>query len=164
MFWGTLVASSAEWVVFTIIKHDCKGDSGGNCNTLGNDSMCDSAQKSSYEHGSNFEQLPSYGEKKMRTILRSQSNYVIKNWHRMHAGTHHCVTDLQFTKPLLFDVWHIWKKISKMPPPTSMNLRTRCRVLRVKCRSSWRRAMLMRPTRSARVSTLLLYTPFQPSP
>ena len=27
-----------------------QGDSGGICNTLGNDSMCDSKQKSSYEH------------------------------------------------------------------------------------------------------------------
>ena len=31
-----------------------QGDSGGICNTLGNDSMCDSKQKSSYEHGSDF--------------------------------------------------------------------------------------------------------------
>ena len=36
-------------------------DSGGICNTLGNDSMCDSKQKSSYEHGSDFGQLRSYG-------------------------------------------------------------------------------------------------------
>jgi hypothetical protein len=32
-----------------------QGDSGGMCNTLGNVSMCDSKQKNSYEHGSNFE-------------------------------------------------------------------------------------------------------------
>src|SRR5215471_11988597 len=32
-------------------------DSGGICNTLGNDSMCDSKQKSSYEHGSDFERM-----------------------------------------------------------------------------------------------------------
>jgi len=38
-----------------------QGDSGGICNTLGNDSMCDSKQKSSYEHGSDFGQLQSYG-------------------------------------------------------------------------------------------------------
>ena len=56
------------------------------------------------------------------------------------------------------------KKFSKMPPPTSMHLWTRCRVLRVACRSSWWRSfiwtqpMLMQPTRSARVSTLVLYT------
>jgi len=37
-----------------------QGDSGGICNTLGNDSMCDSQQKSSYEHGPDFERLPSY--------------------------------------------------------------------------------------------------------
>ena len=35
-----------------------QGDSGGICSTLGNDSMCDSKQKSSYEHGSDFERLP----------------------------------------------------------------------------------------------------------
>jgi len=38
-----------------------QGDSGGICNTLGNDSMCDSKQKSSNEHGSDFERLRSYG-------------------------------------------------------------------------------------------------------
>ena len=38
-----------------------QGDSGGICNTLGNDSMCDSKQKSSYEHGSDFGRLQSYG-------------------------------------------------------------------------------------------------------
>jgi len=32
-----------------------QGDSGGIYNTLGNDSMRDSKQKSSYEHGSDFE-------------------------------------------------------------------------------------------------------------
>ena len=36
-------------------------DSGGICTTLGNDSMSDSKQKSSYEHGSDFERLRSYG-------------------------------------------------------------------------------------------------------
>ena len=44
-----------------------QGDSGGICNTLRNDSMCDSKQKSSYEHGSDFERLPRYGKKKIRT-------------------------------------------------------------------------------------------------
>jgi hypothetical protein len=39
-------------VAFMMCIH---GDSGGICNTLGNDSMCDSKQKSSYEHGSDFE-------------------------------------------------------------------------------------------------------------
>jgi len=50
-----------------------QGDSGGICNTLGNDSMCDSKQKSSYEHGSDFEQLPRYDKKKIRTILRART-------------------------------------------------------------------------------------------
>ena len=38
-----------------------QGDSGGICTTLGNDSMSDSKQKSSYEHGFDFERLRSYG-------------------------------------------------------------------------------------------------------
>jgi len=50
-----------------------QGDSGGICNTLGNDSMCDYKQKSSYEHGSDFERLPRYGKKKIRTILRART-------------------------------------------------------------------------------------------
>jgi hypothetical protein len=50
-----------------------QGDSGGICNTLGNDSMRDSKQKSSCEHGSDFERLPRYGKKKIRTILRART-------------------------------------------------------------------------------------------
>jgi len=42
-------------------KFYIQGDSGGICTTLGNDSMSDSKQKSSYEHGSDFERLRSYG-------------------------------------------------------------------------------------------------------
>jgi hypothetical protein len=38
-----------------------QGDSGGICTTLGNDSMSDFKQKSSNEHGSDFERLRSYG-------------------------------------------------------------------------------------------------------
>ena len=41
--------------------HNIQSDSGGICNTLGNDSMCDSKQKSSYEHVSDFGRLRSYG-------------------------------------------------------------------------------------------------------
>ena len=41
--------------------YDIQGDSGGICITLGNDSMSDSKQKISYEHGSDFERLRSYG-------------------------------------------------------------------------------------------------------
>jgi hypothetical protein len=37
-----------------------QGVSEGICTTLGNDSMSDSKQKSSYEHGSDFERLRSY--------------------------------------------------------------------------------------------------------
>ena len=43
-----------------------QGDSGGICETSGNDSMCDSKQKSSYEHGSDFERLWSYDCLKLR--------------------------------------------------------------------------------------------------
>ena len=42
-----------------------QGDSGGICTTLGNDSMSDSKQKSSYEHGSDFERLRSYDRSKL---------------------------------------------------------------------------------------------------
>ena len=38
-----------------------QGDSVGICTALGNDSMRDSKQKSSYENGSDFERLRSYG-------------------------------------------------------------------------------------------------------
>jgi len=48
-------------------------ESGRICNTLGNDSMCDSKQKHSYEQGSDFERLPRYGKKKIRTILRART-------------------------------------------------------------------------------------------
>jgi hypothetical protein len=44
-----------------VTDYNIQGDSGGISNTLGNDSMCDSKQKSSYEHGSDFERLPRYG-------------------------------------------------------------------------------------------------------
>ena len=43
------------------VHSDIQGDSGGICITLGNDSMSDSKQKNSYEHGSDFERLRSYG-------------------------------------------------------------------------------------------------------
>ena len=43
-----------------------QGDSGEICNTLGNDSMCDSKQKSSYKHGSDFGRLRSYDRLKLR--------------------------------------------------------------------------------------------------
>ena len=46
--------------IFTYTTH-IQGDSGGICITLGNDSMSGSKQKSSYEHGSDFERLRSYG-------------------------------------------------------------------------------------------------------
>jgi len=55
------------------LSSNIQGDSEGVCSTLGNDSMCDSKQKSSYEHGSDFERLPRYGKKKIRTILRART-------------------------------------------------------------------------------------------
>ena len=42
------------------------GDSGGICNTLGDDIMCDSKQKCSYEHGFDFVRLRSYDRLKLR--------------------------------------------------------------------------------------------------
>ena len=47
--------------MFTYIQ----GDSGGICTTLGYDRMSDSKQKSSYEHGSDFERLRSYDRLKL---------------------------------------------------------------------------------------------------
>ena len=44
-----------------VAKVYIQGDSGEICTTLGNDSMSDSKQKSSYEHASDFERLRSYG-------------------------------------------------------------------------------------------------------
>jgi hypothetical protein len=38
----------------TVESLHIQGDSGGICTTLGDDSMSDSKQKSSYEHGSDF--------------------------------------------------------------------------------------------------------------
>ena len=42
-----------------------QGDSGGIYTTLGYDSMSDSKQKSSYEHGSDFDRLRSYDRLKL---------------------------------------------------------------------------------------------------
>ena len=50
-----------------------QGESERICNTLGKDNMCDSKQKISYEHGSDFERLPIYGKKKIRAILRART-------------------------------------------------------------------------------------------
>jgi hypothetical protein len=38
--------------IYIYIYTHTQGDLGGICNTLGNDSMCDYKQTSSYEHGS----------------------------------------------------------------------------------------------------------------
>ena len=58
---GALVCLCAE-----ASPTDIQGDSGVICNTLGNDSMCDYKQKSSYEHVSDFRQLQSYDRLKLR--------------------------------------------------------------------------------------------------
>ena len=55
--WEENIILCAQIYVFLYIQ----GDSGGICITLGNDSMSDSKQKSSYEQGSDFERLRSYG-------------------------------------------------------------------------------------------------------
>jgi hypothetical protein len=47
---ATVLRSVASLVCLSYIQ----GDSGGICTTLGDDSMSDSKQKSSYEHGSDF--------------------------------------------------------------------------------------------------------------
>ena len=53
-------STTFKWPMFTH-QRTIQGDSGGIYITLGNDSMSDSKQKSSYEHGSDFERLRSYG-------------------------------------------------------------------------------------------------------
>ena len=66
--WARCVTvANDEGINTDIFKHhNTQGDSGGICNTLGNDSMCDSKQKSSYEHGSDFGRLRSYDRLKLR--------------------------------------------------------------------------------------------------
>ena len=49
-----------------VLNINIQGDSGGICTTLGNESMSDSKQKSSYEHGSDFERLRSYDRLKLK--------------------------------------------------------------------------------------------------
>jgi len=48
-------------LTYIYIYTHTESDSGGICTTLGYDGMSDSKQKSSYEHGSDFERLRSYG-------------------------------------------------------------------------------------------------------
>ena len=56
---------SRELYVRQLCHVNIQGDSGGICTTLRNDSMSDSKQKSSYEHGSDFERLQSYDRLKL---------------------------------------------------------------------------------------------------
>ena len=61
--WKVLVF---KWYIPVALQSvDIQCDSGGICTTLGNDSMSDSKQKSSYEHGSDFERLRSYDRLKL---------------------------------------------------------------------------------------------------
>ena len=55
-----------KYLQYHILIRIIQGDSGGICTTLGNDSMSDSKQKNSYEHGSDFERLRSYDRLKLR--------------------------------------------------------------------------------------------------
>ena len=58
----------AEFLNCNFLEIDLiQGDSGGTCTTLGNDSMSDSKQRSSYEHGSDCERLWSYDCLKLGT-------------------------------------------------------------------------------------------------
>ena len=69
---GCIAYSKTRCTAFCVRLRSCalvlyiQGDSGGICETSGNDSMCDSKQKSSYEHGSDFERLRSYDRLKLR--------------------------------------------------------------------------------------------------
>jgi hypothetical protein len=54
-----LYVTSTQEYTEVVVRNDniyiyIQGDSGGICTTLGDDSMSDSKQKSSYEHGSGF--------------------------------------------------------------------------------------------------------------
>ena len=57
----SLILYQKVFCMLILIVIYIQGNSGGICITLGNDSMSDSKQKSSYEHGSDFERLRSYG-------------------------------------------------------------------------------------------------------
>ena len=84
------------------------------------------SKKSSYEHGSEFERLPRYGKKKIRTNPAStNSNYVIIN-----ITTN--ITCMQVLTIVLLVICNgqnpgsstsgtSHNKCSKMPPPTSMH-------------------------------------------
>jgi len=67
------------------IQFIIQGDAGGICNTLRNDSMFDSEQKRSYEHGSDYEWLPSYGKKKITDHPVSDCSlyYLLTPWSRV---------------------------------------------------------------------------------
>ena len=56
---NNITLSKAVLKLYIYIYIYIQGDSGGICTTLRNDSMSDSKQKSSYEHGSDFERLRS---------------------------------------------------------------------------------------------------------
>ena len=56
-----------------------QGDSGGICNTLGNDSMSDSKQKRSYEPGSDFERLRIYDRLKLGIEGNDYSQWTEEN-------------------------------------------------------------------------------------
>jgi len=62
----SMVTISRSGVYYLLHSIYIQGDSGGICETSGNDSMCDSKQKSSYERGSDFGQLWSYDRLKLR--------------------------------------------------------------------------------------------------
>ena len=54
-----------SYKLLSAVLYNIQDDSGGICNTFGNDRMCDSKQKSSYEHGSDFGRLRSYDRLKL---------------------------------------------------------------------------------------------------
>ena len=124
----TYLSSEPEHASKSYLSADIiQGDSGGICNTLGNDGMCDSKQKSSYEHGSDFERLPRYGKKKITDHpANTNSNYVIKNI----TTNITCMQVLTIVLLMICNGQNLGSstsgtshnKFSKMPPPTSMYL------------------------------------------
>ena len=61
----SLAFNKVMWTKIVFKSQYIQGDSGGICTTLGYDSMGDSKQKISYEHGSDFERLQSYDRLKL---------------------------------------------------------------------------------------------------
>ena len=113
-----------------------QGDSGGICSTLGSDSMCDSKKK---VHMNTGPILNGYRDMVKRNTDNpaSANNYVINNI----TTNITCIQVLTIVLLMICNGQNPGSSssgtFSKMPPPTSMHLWPRCRVLRDARRSSF---------------------------